>query len=297
MMVAKRAWACASVLVVMVSVGCAMPSQQELRAAGDARAQAAQLLDTFALAVRQDNEDLVASLLSRSLSPGEAGALLNRVRRVSWLKRYTGYRVDSARAVRRVGWRQWVLGRARVEASCTNLAGERFTDVFGFVRDGEQWAICDVELNGPVPGDELDLPQDVMVELRPTLEGFLDNLRNGRIADVMYDLPKESLLREPKTSFWDRLWGNVPDGPVNIYADLETMQNFSFSQWPEADKPHVVLYVPPGGIDVRYLVPYAWPAGGVEETDMLHVDIIFMKDGGRWTVRSLRLSGKGIPFS
>ncbi len=287
------------VLLIGLTVGCASPTVQNLQVAEQGREEARRLLSDFGEAVRLDSPDRVERLLTPTLSPGKAWEILNSTEEVIWLRRYTGYKVDVEAVLPGVGWRKWDSGVFWVNVPCTNSGGQRFKDRFRLARVDGQWSICDLELTEPRSGDVLDAPEEVQKQLWPKMQFILDNLKKeGRITEIYYALPDENSARKrpPKQSWWRRLLGLGP-GPQDIYTDMQMLKDFDFANWPQAEEVYALAYVPPKGIMAVYQVRYTWPEGGILEPDVLRIRIIFRKSGETWTFDTLRLSGKGIPYS
>jgi hypothetical protein len=57
------------------------------------------------------------------------------------------------------------------------------------------------------------------------------------------------------------------------------------------------VYDSPHTIAVLYKLPYLWLEGGVSEPDVLRVKLIFSSTREGWAFYTIRLSGKGIPYS
>ncbi len=286
------------VLLIGLTVGCAAPTVQNLQVAEQGREEAGRLLSAFGEAVRQDSPHLVEPLLAPTLSRGKAREILNCTEAVVWLRRYTGYKIDAEAVLRGVGWRKWESGAFWVKVPCTNSMGRRFKDRFALARVDGQWSIYDLELTGPRSGDALDPPEEVRKQLWPKIQVILDNMREGHISEIFYELPEEDACRKrsPKLSWWRRLLRLSP-GSQGIYDDLERLEEFLISDWPLAEEVYGLAYVPTRGIMAVYQVPYVWPEGGIREADILRIQIVFMKSGETWTFYTLRLSGKGIPYS
>lgn len=287
-------------LLVGLTVGCAGPTPQDLAAAARGREQAARLLGTFAVAVRLDAPELVPPLLAPTLGEGKARELERQVEGVIWLRRYTGYALDAEGALADAGWRKWREGPVRLKVPCTNADGQRFEDEFELTMVDRQWRIRDFRLSRPREGDALDLPDAVADQVWPQVRSILNNMKEGHVSDVYYQLPDKPACRyrPPKLSWWERLLGRGPGGWLNIYRDLDRMKRFIVSEhWPEPQDARDLVRVPPDRFMAVYEVPYVWPEGGIEQTDTLRIELVFRNVGDTWTFYTLRLSCAGIPYS
>jgi len=279
--------------------GCAgLPSKEEpeVRAL---RQQAANVLDTFAAALRHDTPELVDPLLAPALSGGRSRELKKRAENVVWLQRYEGYTLDSEAALADVSRKELQRGAFRVEVPASNQRGERLEHEFELVLIDGHWRIRDFQITDPAPGDALDLPAAVKDEIMPQLVFVLENMKLGRTADVFYELPDINVCRHRpiRLSWWQNLFSGKSGGWLSLYEDLERTKQFHFPDWPEPDEVYGWAYVPPGGVMAVYEVPYIWREGGINEPDVLRIHVIFMKMEGQWRFYTLRLSGEGIPYT
>ncbi len=254
------------------------------------------MLDTFAAAIRQDTPEVVEALLAPELSGGMARELRKRAESVVWLQRYSGYTLDSQGALDRVSRKDWQRGAFRVEVRASNDQGERLRHEFGLVLVDGHWRIRDFKLTEPAQGDAIDPPAAVKAEVMPQLAFILENMKEGRMADVFYELPDRDVCRRRsvKLSWWQKIFSGGAGGWLSLYDDLERAKQFHFPDWPDPDEVYAWAYATPGGIMAVYEVPYVWREGGIDEPDMLSIRVIFMKTDDRWRLYTLRLIGKGI---
>ena len=176
-----------------------------------------------------------------------------------------------------------IVMAAAAAGSAVRQAGERVVRVTDF---------------GAEPDSRRNATAAVRRAIEPQARELMADLEGGHYSSVMYALPKDqaSRFRPPVLSWWERLIGSSVAG-ISVLSDLETMQEFSILAWPDLQAVPQLVYDSPNVIAVLYEVPYVWLRGGVSETDVLRMKLLYRKTPDGWTFFSIRLSGKAIPSS
>lgn len=150
----------------------------------------------------------------------------------------------------------------------------------------------------PEPGDALDPPQEVRQQIGPKVRGMMSEMKDGRMAAILYELPDKSSARErPLTlPWWQSFWMSRTPG-IPIVQDLGIMRQFTMRAWPDPQREPRYVYDSPDTIAVLYELPYVWLEGGIDKTDILRLKFIFLKASEGWTFYTVHLSAKAIPYS
>jgi hypothetical protein len=280
------------------AAGCATPTPADMLVAQTGKQEAQDLLDAFAHAVREKDPAPISSLLSPTLRPREADQLEARLARASWLERYSGYAPDIDRALDQAGWRDWKGTELRLVLSGTGAFGPTTEDEITLAKAGGKWRISGCKMAEPRPGDALDPPQAVRQQVEPKVRHMMAELKEGRMAAIVYELPDKASARErPLTlSGWQSLWMSSTPG-ISVVEDLEMMRQFTVLAWPDPQAELQYVYDSSGTIAVFYEVPYVWLAGGIDKADILRLKFIFLKGSEGWTFYTVHLSAKAIPYS
>ncbi len=286
--------ACAALLV-----GCAGSTPAESRLATQARAEAGQLVDAFALAVRQDDPVLVRPLLAPTVRGREAAHVLDQIGRASWLELYTGLELNAERAMARTSWRDWQHPPVEVEVPGTNAYGDKLGLRFVFVPAGGVWHIANVMMRLPEEGDPLDLPPALESSVLAQVRQVIGALRAGTVGTIHYELLPEgpaSRYRPTKKKWYQRRpFANVPSA-MPIVRDLERIREFYIGTWPAPEEEVRFEFLPPNAAKAIYEVHYAWPAGGIQ-SDVLRLELIFFPGDGGLKLFTIHPSAEGIPYS
>ena len=294
----KTKAALATVLALYaLSVGCAMPTPVDRRAADEARAESEVLLTSFAEALRLGDPSVLDPLLWPRLKPREVRFLERKLATASWMDFYADYRPELQEPLADLSWRAWRRGEVSVKVPYADPGREETEDEFQLIRAEGKWYIRDFALKTPKPGDPINPPDDVRALLSAKAAEYLRNLREGHFMAVLYELPTEtaSRYRFVDRPWWKRLFSDVPRA-VYIMADLERVQRFTVRDWPAPDEIYFVC-APGDGVMAAYDVYYTWPEGGISELDRLQVGFVFLIREEGWSFYQLRFSGKGIDYS
>lgn len=286
--------ACAACLVL---AGCVTPTPEELEIVEDARTQTAALLESFEEVVTSGDPAKLEPILSPQRTT-ELKLLEFQVLQANWLEAYRGYELDAEKALAQTDWQIWLNRKVRVTVPGYNVFGEEVLDRFEFLKINDDWRIRDFKLQTPEPGDVLNPPDYIKKALQPVAAQVLENLKSNRTIPIMYMLPEDvrSRFREPRATFWDRLFkGGIPEF-IPIFDDLETVEFLSIREWPAPDDVSYG-YAEGGGIMAVYEVPYAWPEGGITEPDIMRVEVVFLKGPEGWVLHTIYLVGEAFPWS
>ena len=279
--------------------GCAGPTPQQRQAADDGREQVAQLLDQFSEAMREQDPNALRPLLSPAVREGEERHLVTVLGRSSWLTLHTGYRLQSDRALDRVSWREWQEPTLLLEIEGRNTYNAMFTDTFELARVEDTWYLTGFRTARARRGAPIDPPDSIRKAIAPQAAAVLAALAEGDTGTLLYTLLPDGTLsaRKPKSSWWQRITGRAPRGPVPIYRDLEHLRNFSFSYWPHPEEDMELAFEPPNGVIAIYEVEYTWRGDDAEDAEVLRIELSFMPTANGWQFAHFNLSGEGIPFS
>ncbi len=288
----------AVVALTALAVGCATPTPRDLEVAESGGEQVKELFGSLAEAIRQQDAGLLKSLLSPTLKQRDAARLQVRVGQASWLERYSGYTPDIESALAGIHWEEWKQGRFSLEVSASNIFGDRLEDAFELVSVEGQWRILDVKMAEPQKGDLLNPPQRVKEDLMPQVRLILQLLKEGKTGTIYRELLHEDArrFRKPTLSWWQRWTAGAPP-QISIYADLQSTRQFRFSDWPDADQEVAFAYAAPNGVTAVYEVEYTWPGAGIEEADLLRIELTFFPTEEGWVFFGIGLFGKGIVYS
>jgi hypothetical protein len=287
-----------AVFLGVAAAGCAAPTPQDLQAADAGRQQAERAIQALARAVVDKDPALITPFLSPRLSPRDVSLLQSRLEQASWLERYSGYTPDLVEALGGTSWRDWRRPEVCLAVPVVAAYGQTSEDELTLEKVEDEWLIKGLQMAEPRPGDLLDPPAAVRRAIEPQARELMADLEGGHYSSVMYALPKDqaSRFRPPVLSWWERLIGSSVAG-ISVLSDLETMQEFSILAWPDLQAVPQLVYDSPNVIAVLYEVPYVWLRGGVSETDVLRMKLLYRKTPDGWTFFSIRLSGKAIPSS
>ncbi len=121
-----------------------------------------------------------------------------------------------------MSWRDWDMGLVQVSIPVTNANGNTFTNRFTFARGSQGWYIRDFSVDQPDPGDLIEPPPAVAQQIQPNVKEIMSALRDGRIAEIWYDLPQDpnARMRVPVLSFWQRLGASDAPQAFSIMDDL-----------------------------------------------------------------------------
>jgi len=255
------------------------------------------LLDTLAQAVRLREPALIEPLLPPGMPQQQVEVMKEQLERTTWLQLYKGYTVDAEAAVKRVKWQRWREGAATVTVPGANSMGDHMVDVVSVVRVEDKWYIRNIGLARPMPGDAVEPPEEIMQAIRPLVRQTMADLRAGNAGPIHYRLPKGAQFRMPKRSWWQKITSAQEVGPIPILDDIRLVQRFSIHRWPGPDEPFYLAYLAPNRLTAFYDVPYDWPEGGINEPDIMRIEMTFQQDTEGWSLYILRLFGKAFLFS
>ncbi len=122
-------------------------------------------------------------------------------------------------------------------------------------------------------------------------------LRDGRIAEIWYDLPQDpsARMRMPVLSFWQRLGASDAPQAFSIMDDLYIVKRLRIAAWPDTSGPLELTWLGPGAVTVVYELPTAWPPARAGES--LRVELIFVRRDEGWAFFTIRFFGAAIPYS
>jgi hypothetical protein len=279
-------------------VGCISPGPRERELAETGREQVTALLESFALAMRHQEPDLLRALLSPVLKRHEVRRLESGLALASMLSGYREYELEVEEAVGDVSWREWQKEELILEVAGSSGRRQEFGEEFELLRTEGEWRIRHFTIRRPATGDAVEVPARVEAQLMPTIQRVLVALSEGEAASLHYEiLPEHSRYRRPIQGWWDRLVNGAAPEAIPLIQDIMRLEQFQLAEWPE---PQDVLYyefAPPNGVTAVYELYYVWPAAGIEEPDTLRVEMTFLPDEEGWTFHLLRLRGEAIPYS
>ncbi len=280
-----------------LAAGCITPTPQQLQATQEDRAQAQDLLDSFAACIRRQDANGLRPLLAPSLATSEFVPLALRLEGASWLRRYEGYTLDAGPALQGVSWRHWDSGQVEVYVPVTNANGDRFTNRFVLSRGSKGWYIRNFSVDEPHPGDLINPPPAVAEQIRPMVTQLMGALRDGRIAEIWYDLPDDptARMRVPVLSFWERLGSSDVPPAFSIMDDLSLVEKLRIAAWPDTSGPLELTWLGPGAVTVVYELPYAWASGPGPQS--LRVELTFTRQKTGWAFYTIRFHGAAVPYS
>lgn len=286
-----------AVAVGLLAAGCATPTAEQTRAARQARVRAEGLLQEFAVAVRSKSPTQLKPLLGPSVTPSRFLKLALQLEGASWLPRYQGYELRADRALRDVGWTRWNSGRVALSIPAENADGDRFKDRFVLKRGQEGWHIEDFTLQTPEAGDVVYPPEEVRDQIRPQVQHLVRSLEEGHVGEVYYSMPDDRRyrFRQPQLTFWQSLTLPERPGSISIFTDLQIIEDLSVASWPDASAPMELEWVGHGALRAVYDVPYLLSGEG--ETDMLRVELLFLRNAQEWKFHQVRFHGEAIPYS
>jgi len=280
-----------------MAAGCAAPTPEEVAAAQAGKAAARETLDSFVQAVRQKDAALLRPLLSPGLSLRAADLLVAGVEEATWLERYSGYAPDIDATLSQTGWRDWQEPTVSLTLSAA-AAGGATEDEVTLARRDSKWLIVGCAMARPGPGERLDPPQDVRQQIEPKVHHMMTELMEGRVADILYEMPDTAAARErPLNVPWYLMLFESPYPGVAIAEDLEKARQFNILTWPNPQAPVPFFYESPGSIAVVFHLRYVWFAGDIYDEDTLHLRFIFDRGPEGWSLYTVRLSARGIPDS
>jgi len=284
-------------LCLLVAAGCAGPTSQQRSQLQHSRAQAAEVLEGFAAALRTQSPEALRSVLLPSLSSAKAGRLGFQMAQASWLTRYSGYTVQAEKAAAGLGWTDYREGAARLTLQARNGSGERLNDTVELCLAGGKWWISDFELVQPEPEDPIDPPAQVRAALRPQVQELMKALAEGHIGDVYYALPDDrvSRYRMPEMGFWQRL--TTDRKPISLLTDLEIFRQLDLLSWPDPAAPIDYVFLGPGAIAAQYEIPYGWSGKDPSTPEYLELRWVFIAQPAGWRLFRLEMSGAAIPYS
>jgi hypothetical protein len=265
--------------------------------AEEGRQQVAALLDTFAEVVRTNDAQKLKTLLAPGLPEDTVEDLVERLRWLSWTRRYEGYTLDAEIALERVRWQDWSYGNFWLYLSGSNAMGEPLQDDLAeLARAMGKWCIRDFDLQEPQPGDLLNVPASIREAMRPEAERLIGMLKAGKTLEIFYGLPREARYRPPQLTGWERVTRDDVPEAISIYQDLEVFKRIMVGEWPPPGSPLKIAYGSRGRLVVVYELPYEWPTAGIHG-DKLRVEIHFVLQNGVWSFFQLRLFGRAVPFT
>ncbi len=289
----------AVIFVCGLLAGCAGPTPQQLRIAEDGRAQVARILGQFSEAMDTQDPSILRSLLSPAVRERAARRLESDLGWASWLTLHAGYTLQSDRALDRISWRKWQGPTLLLEIEGHNTYNAEFEDTFELARVEGAWYLTYFRTAMPRRGSPIDPPGGIREAIAPQAALVLDALAEGKTGTILYELLPDgtSSVRMPITSWWQRITGAAPRGPVPIYLDLERTRSLSFSDWPDPLEDMELGFEPPNGVIAVYEVRYTWRGAGLDDTEYLRLELSFMPSEDGWQLQRLYLSGEAIPFT
>lgn len=279
----------AAVCAVLLAGGCAGLTQADIEAASAARESAAETLDEFARALRNDDVNAAMSLVAPAVKDEKREKLRQALVDAIWHPRYTGYRLQTKEALAKASARKWRRKKVALRVTGVNARGKESEDRFVLVRTPAGRLLKDFSIRRLEPGKAADLPDKDRLPVLEKVRFVFRCLQEGKPGRVFYALPeKKSVRYRPLAS------ARGTSGLHSVYDDLRTMLKFDLEGWPNPDENLPLTYVSPGVVAVVYAIPYVWPDGGVTSTDVLRMAIELKKVGDVWDYQALRLSAKGI---
>lgn len=284
-----------ALVAAALTAGCVTPTPAELQTAEEARTQVQPILETFALALREQDPALMKPILSPYLRPTEVGILEKAIQNTTWLALYEEYSPDFASALAGVDWREWQKDLVVVGVPYADAFGAQTVDRFSLHHRDGHWSLVSFALKPVAPGDRLTPPYEVRNLLQERAGQLLAKLRAGHIMEVYYALPNDALYRYVERTWWEKATQDKPDH-VSILNDLEQLQRFTVMDWPKPQE-STFIFAENGGVNVHYDIPYVWPAAGIVQPDVLRMDFNFLPVDDGWLFHQLRLAAIGIPYT
>lgn len=282
-------------VLLLALAGCSMTSPMKETRANAARRVLRGMLSRYAEAMREDDVPGVTELVDPELNAMEIERIRRRVEVTTWLELYTGYQIDSERTLSPLETKALNQNVLELTVVGSNRRGERFTDGLVVRRRETKWFIQDLRLQTPQQGAALDLPQEEVKKIQPTLQTLMEAVRHGKAGTVMAILPDNEAVqkRHVRPGFWSRLFGAVP-GTYSVGSDVDRAGQLDFPRWPKIEGDIPLAYVGPAAVMTIYDVPYIWPERGIYN-DSLRIETVFTRSEGDWSPQLLRLYGKAIP--
>lgn len=280
-----------------LATGCVTPTPMELEAVDQARVQARQVLDSFAQALRERNAQALDPLVDPRLKPRDVRMLKRKLIVASSMVFYEDYSPDLDKAIADVYWRTWTQDEASVGVPYSVPFGPEHTDLFTLTNKEGRWYLYDIDLRDSKPGELLNPPDDVKRLLGDKAAELLERLRKAELMGIFYELPStpSCRYRRLERTWWEKAVQGKPD-VIHLLSDLEMVQKFTMLDWPSPDEVSYA-HAPGDGVAVFYEIPYVWPDGGIDKTDMLRVEFVFLPLKEGWLFYQLLLKGKGVPWS
>ncbi len=280
-----------------LTAGCMTATPQQLQNAQAARAEAQDLLDSFAVCIRRQDASGLRPLVAPSLAPSEFQRLAIRLEAASWLRSYKGYALDAGPALQHVSWRDWEAGRVEVYVPVTNDNGDSMSNRFVLTRGSAGWYIKEFSVAEPHVGDLIDPPPSVAQQIQPVVKQMMSALEEGNIAQIWYALPDDAnaRLRSPVLTFWQRLSASDVPSVMSIMGDLELVRQLHIAAWPDTSAPLEMTWVGPGAVNVVYALPYALASD--PRAQALRVELMFVRQQSGWAFYTVRFYGAAIPYS
>jgi len=295
--VRTRAIALSGLIALGLLCGCSTLSAEQRAAAQRDREQVAAVVHEFCALIQEKSASGLRDLLVPSMPGGRAETFEFQLTASSWLMCYSGLKPDVEAAVAKVGIGAMRDGRARLVIRATNYRGQRVRIPITALRERDKWWIADFEMTPALPGDRLDPPEEVRRQLREQTIPVITSMKQGHMADVYYMLPDKARCRyrPPKAGFFTRMLERPKSMP--IYSDLVIMSKMDIMSWPDTSLPLDVRYLSPGLIAVCYQLPYRWAPTEQSGPEMLDMKVLFLRQDGLWSLDTIRLSAKPIPYS
>jgi hypothetical protein len=282
--------------VLLLAVGgCSMTSPMEEARANAARRVLSGMLSRYAESVREDDLAGIMELVDPDLNATEKARIRRRLEVSTWLELYTGYQIDSEQTLSPLETETLNQDVLELTVRGSNRRGQHLKDGLMVRRREMKWHIQDLKLQGPQQGAALDLPEEEVKKIRPTLQMLMEAVRHGKAGTVMSVLPDNAAAqkRHVRPGFWGRIFG-AQAGTYSVGSDVDRAGQLDFPRWPNIEGDLPMAYLGPATVMSIYDVPYVWPEQGIYN-DSLRVEIVFTRSEGDWSPQLLRLYGKAIP--
>ena len=287
-----------ALMTAAMLAGCVSPTPQQAQDAKDARTAAERLFSGFSDAMQVKDPTRLQGVIARSVTAQQFMPMALKLQSASWLKSYSGYTLEPGPALDRVSWSDWATGQVELEVPGTNAAGGHFRNRFVLAKMHDGWCIKGFTVAQPKHGDPLDPPAAVVDQIRPLVQQTLTALREGHIAEIWYNMPKDtgSRYRMPVLSFWQKIGlEDAANGPISLYDDLTTMKQLPITGWPDPAELPELTWLASGAVLYTYELPYAGAAE--DERGTVRLEMTFLQRNTGWSLYMLRFYGDPIPFS
>lgn len=266
--------------VLIVAVGCASPTPEELVIVQQERDRVAVLLSDFVKAIADKSPEKADRLLSPHLMPFQRLRLRQVIGEVTWLELYSGYDFEIPATVDRLWWRRLMDGRVRFKVKAHNARGVRYKDKFWLdrVNPGE-WRISDLQLQRPEFGEEADPPAEETERIRAAVGEIMALLKAGKPERVYYLVTNRKSGGE----------GGSEKGLRRMYLSLRSLKDITVLQWPDLATEMRLGY---GGLHIIIAgvsLVYTWPEENVFRPERVGIAIRLMRQEDEWVPFDIRI--------